>query len=457
MKILVADDSKTNLKLISAALKQLGHEVIAVDNGEQAIHSYQTNAPDLVILDVVMEGMNGFECAKRIRQMNVDAWIPIIFLSGSVDDDSIAKGIDAGGDDYLTKPFSEIKIAAKIKAMQRIASMRQELINATQQLSRISSVDTLTGCYNRLQYNKIIKEKIAESKRQDHSFALLYLDLDKFKSINDNLGHPVGDQLLIQVTNRLKACLRVNDFLARMGGDEFAIILSQIKNDDTVRLVSQKIIDALAAPYELDDHVVHCSSSIGIVLYPKDGTDAESLAKNADVAMYHAKSIGRNAYQFYRNLAQQDQVIEQENKINLLNCQVNNTFICIPLQYIKKNLLLPKLEYLPNSRHDVVGLMNVAGESIAVVDLGARLKLERSRRYDLATPILLCQEHGHQVGFIVDKILGLYTIEPREIQQQDYNKAANSLFLASIVFDSKLSMLVNMHYLLTDVEYLEAS
>src|SRR5215204_5936753 len=110
MQILVADDSKTNLKLITSSLQQLGHDVVPATSGQQAIESFKLSRPDLIILDVVMEGMNGFECAKQIRAINPEDWIPIIFLSGSVDDESISKGIDAGGDDYLTKPFSEIRL-----------------------------------------------------------------------------------------------------------------------------------------------------------------------------------------------------------------------------------------------------------------------------------------------------------------------------------------------------------
>src|SRR5437763_150875 len=126
MRILVADDSKTNLAILINSLNNLGHEVVSANNGEEAIHLFKKQRPDLVILDVVMEGMDGFECAKRIRELDTDDWIPIIFLSGAVDDENISKGINAGGDDYLTKPFSEITLAAKIKATQRISDMRQK-------------------------------------------------------------------------------------------------------------------------------------------------------------------------------------------------------------------------------------------------------------------------------------------------------------------------------------------
>src|SRR3990167_4133982 len=156
MKILVADDSKAALSLITDSLTQLGHTVLPANSGQEAIDIFLSNRPDLIILDVVMDDVNGFETAKRIRSIDTNEWIPIIFLSASVDDASLAKGIDAGGDDYLTKPFSDVTLAAKIKAMQRIADMRQKLFETSQKLFLLSSTDPLTGIYNRLQFERSI-------------------------------------------------------------------------------------------------------------------------------------------------------------------------------------------------------------------------------------------------------------------------------------------------------------
>jgi diguanylate cyclase (GGDEF)-like protein len=299
VKILVADDSKTNLAILSATLSKLGHDVIAVSSGQQAIKSFEQNRPDLVILDVMMEGMDGFECARHIRVNDTDDWIPIIFLSASVDDASIAKGIDAGGDDYLTKPYSEVTLAAKIKAMQRISDMRQTLFETTQKLYLLSSTDTLTGIYNRLQFDRSIKEILAAADRHQHEVALFFIDLDNFKNVNDTFGHHIGDILLVEVAQRLKSCLRANDFLARLSGDEFAVILGEIKNKNDPSYIAQKIINALSKDYQLEGHHIRISASLGIARYPDNAKTAEELILNSDVAMYHAKSTGRNNYQYY--------------------------------------------------------------------------------------------------------------------------------------------------------------
>lgn len=465
MKILVADDSTTNLNLITASLQKLGHEVMAANNGEHAIELFKRVHPDLIILDVVMEGLSGFECAKKIRAIDEGDWIPIIFLSGSVDDESIAKGIDAGGDDYLTKPFSEITLAAKIKAMQRISNMRQDLYQATQKLAALSTTDSLTGVYNRLQFNKTIREKIGDAQREQTVFALLFLDLDKFKSINDTLGHHAGDLLLIEVSKRLQSCLRVNDFLSRIGGDEFALLISNVKHKDDVSTVAQKMVDALSKPFKIEKHDVQTSSSIGIALFPEDGVEQKTLAKNADMAMYQAKLAGRNNYQFYSKtgskkksaaLTENKQTISPvtsievstNKKIGLLNCFVNESHICIDLQFVKQSLPLTELQIMPNSPSYFVGLMNLAGKSIPIIDLGARLNLIRQEPYNLSTPVVLCSDNSHQVGFIVDKILGLYDVETKNLQKEVYTSEADSFFLATIKLENELSLLVNMELLL---------
>ncbi|MES2217156.1 MAG: diguanylate cyclase [Pseudomonadota bacterium] len=299
MKILVADDSKTNRALITDSLNKLGHDVLPAKSGEEAIEIFKGNRPDLILLDVVMGGMDGFECAKRIREIDSTDWIPIIFISTSVDDESISRGINAGGDDYLAKPFSNITLAAKIKAMQRISDMRQKLFEYTQVLQTLSRTDSLTGLNNRFQFDIIIQEKINHANHHGSMFAVLFLDLDHFKEINDNFGHQAGDLLIKNVALRLKSCLRLSDFIARMGGDEFAIILSEIEDVEIVNHVAHKIIAELTTPYNLLGNQVTVSSSIGSCIYPTDGTKAEELMRNADTSMYYAKEMGRNNYKAF--------------------------------------------------------------------------------------------------------------------------------------------------------------
>lgn len=326
MKILVADDSKTTRSQLTSSLNKLGHEVIEATNGQEAIELFKQNKPDLIILDVIMEGIDGFECARIIRSIDVNDWIPIIFLSGAVDDENIARGINAGGDDYLTKPYSEITLFAKIKAMQRIADMRTSLCEMTNKFSLLSSTDALTGLYNRLQFDRAILEKIAYSNRYHSSFALLFLDLDKFKAINDSLGHYMGDLLLVEVAKRLKACMRMDDFIARLGGDEFSIILNEAKNKKDINEIAEKIIHTIEQPYSIAGNNILISCSIGVACYPDKENDESNLIRHADIAMYHAKVSGRNNYQYFTMELGREHDKEDEIKNALKRALSNNEF-----------------------------------------------------------------------------------------------------------------------------------
>lgn len=299
MKILVVDDSKLSRTITMNALVNLGHEVISASSGEEAIEIFRHENVDLIILDVVMEGMSGFQCATELRSLNSKEWIPIIFLSSQIDDESISKGIDAGGDDYLSKPFSKITLSAKIKSMERIADMRHKLIKTTHELEILSVTDALTGLNNRLQFDKTLKIAIAQAQRHRHKTALMFIDIDHFKDVNDTFGHTIGDLLLKEVSKRLLSCMRVNDFIARIGGDEFAIILYEIENQQVAEDVATKILDVFSTTFKLDKHVLSITPSIGISIYPKDGDDPKILMKKADMAMYKSKESGRNQYYLF--------------------------------------------------------------------------------------------------------------------------------------------------------------
>ena len=299
MKILIADDSRTSLAILAATLKEYGHEILAASSARDAIELFKKDRPDLVILDVVMSEMDGFECARQIRLIDSNDWIPIIFLSASIDDEHISKGIDAGGDDYLTKPFSDITLLAKIKAMQRIANMRSELYELTKKLKILAETDPLTHTYNRLQFERILKDKMIESDQSKKPFSLLFIDLDKFKLINDTLGHHMGDLLLKECVRRIKSCLRANDFLARIGGDEFAIIIDDAQDEKHIENISKSIIKALSEDFNLENIKATVGVSIGIAIYPSSSSDEDNLLHHADAAMYHAKRSGGNRYHYY--------------------------------------------------------------------------------------------------------------------------------------------------------------
>ncbi len=174
-----------------------------------------------------------------------------------------------------------------------------ELVESRSQLLHLAQHDALTDLPNRLLYLDRLRHALERARREQQRLAVLFLDLDRFKHINDSLGHALGDRLLVEVALRLRSTVRSEDTVARMGGDEFILLMENLRQDEDAALLAQKLLQVMSAPFHLEGHEFYITSSIGISLYPRDGTDAETLVRNADAAMYRAKAQGRNAYAFY--------------------------------------------------------------------------------------------------------------------------------------------------------------
>lgn len=192
--------------------------------------------------------------------------------------------------------LEELDLISKASRLAAIAIEQRQL---TDKLAYQAHHDALTGLPNRTLFDERLNRAIAQARRQGWMLAVMFIDLDRFKQINDTLGHTVGDALLQQVARRLEGCIRKTDTLARMGGDEFTLLLTEIRDPQYVNVIAQKLLDALQAPFHLDNHELFVTASIGISLYPKDGLDAATLERNADSAMYKAKSLGKNNFQIF--------------------------------------------------------------------------------------------------------------------------------------------------------------
>lgn len=232
MKILVVDDSLSERMFLMARLDRLGHEVIGAADGLEALALFRTHAPDLVLLDVIMPVMEGLETARRIRAMNTD-WVPIIFLSQMTGDHDIAAGIDAGGDDYLTKPVTEIVLTAKMRAMERIAAMRarqielaRSLARSNEKLQRLAELDGLTGLPNRRRLEDELAREWEACARFRQPLGLILVGMDALKTINEQQGHLAGDDCLKQVAAWLESLVKTPpDLLAHYGSGKFCIVL----------------------------------------------------------------------------------------------------------------------------------------------------------------------------------------------------------------------------------------
>ena len=298
--VMVVDDSRSQRLVIQQYLDPLKCQVVLCASGPEALSAIEDTAPDVIILDVEMAGLSGFETCRALRGYLHNDWVPIIYLTGRSSPDDMVEGLEAGGDAYITKPVNEAVLRAMVKAMLRISSIQQELIEANKKLDEIAHFDVLTQVMNRRGYEDIYDRLWHDHKRRKQSLCVLLLDIDHFKTYNDHYGHIAGDQCLRQVATTIKSTLkRPIDVIARYGGEEFVIILPDTDLDGA-QTVAQRIVDAMnqaAIPHEKSSCADHVTVSIGVAQSPdfaKHDIQPSELVQQADEALYQSKEAGRN-------------------------------------------------------------------------------------------------------------------------------------------------------------------
>ena len=305
MKVLVVDSSETSLQSLLANLKKRGHDVVASKDPCQCVELFQIEKPDLLILEIMMEPIDGYQCAQSVREINKKAedWVPIIFVSPLLDEASISKGIAAGGDLYLSEPINEKMLQAEINAIEKITAIRtcsalttQKLRQANQRLNLLTLTDGLTGVLNRRAFDSNFNREWKRASRLGEQYSLislLMIDIDHFKKYNDTFGHQQGDICLQKIANVLQNLLpRENDELFRYGGEEFIVLLPMA---DEVNAI--KIAERLRYGVEALD--ISTTISIGVTtLAVKHWSNKEKFLQAADQALYIAKSTGRNQVVF---------------------------------------------------------------------------------------------------------------------------------------------------------------
>ena len=316
--ILIVDDVLENIRLLSTILDSNGYQTRKATSGAMALKAVEATLPSLILLDVRMPEMSGYEVCQHLKSNPKTTHIPVIFLSASDDVADKIKGFRVGGADYITKPFHVEEVLARVQNQlaiitaqqtihhlnaqleERVKERTQQLEIANSQLSEMAFCDLLTQLPNRALLMERLQEAMSQQQANpENQFAILYLDCDRFKIVNDSLGHQAGDELLVAIARRLKSILRQEDLLARMGGDEFVVLLSNLAEPHTATQVAARILNSFGLPICLRERDVFVSFSIGIVLGHSTDHSPEDLLRDADTAMYQAKALGKDQYQIF--------------------------------------------------------------------------------------------------------------------------------------------------------------
>ncbi|MCG2578177.1 EAL domain-containing protein [Dechloromonas sp. XY25] len=283
--VLVADDDRSTRSALRHALYRSGFRVAEAGDGSEVLDWLEYNTADAILMDALMPVMDGFDACAALKRHPRWKDIPILMITALEDRQSIERAFEAGASDFIPKP---IHLSVVNQRVRRII----EATRAERHVRHLAYNDTLTGLPNRLLFMDYLTRAIEDAAANNSMLGILFLDLDRFKFINDTLGHEVGDKLLATMAQRLKGCVRTDDCVARLGGDEFTVLLDALPNSGVAASVAQNICRTVSAPLVIDGQEIVVTASVGIALYPQDGPDINRLLRHADTAMYRAKSSG---------------------------------------------------------------------------------------------------------------------------------------------------------------------
>ncbi|MEN8130949.1 MAG: EAL domain-containing protein, partial [Pseudomonadota bacterium] len=368
-RVMIVDDDRAMRLALREVLEEDGYQIETASNGVEAITLCKREMPDLVLMDAVMPKMDGFTACKTIRATPEGKHTPILIVTALDDDQSIENAFSAGAIDYIPKPVHFSVLRRRIGRL--LTASRTE-----KHVRHLAYNDPLTGLPNRAMFMDRLSKLLSMSRYDEELVAILFLDLDSFKMVNDTLGHDVGDRLLKATAERIVRCVRSVDLVARLGGDEFTVILDGIGSLKVVETVADKICRSLSEPFRFLDREIYVSTSIGISVWPEDGRDIGTLIKHADTAMFRAKEQG-GEYQFYEPHME----VDVQKRLELNNAlrralERDEIFLHYQPKMDLKTGSIVGMEALARWKHPHLGLVPpsdfipLAEQSNLIVDLG---------------------------------------------------------------------------------------
>ena len=296
IRILLVEDDPKDVKLMRAYLPEPEYRLVVASRGDEALTLAEQRPIDLIILDVMLPDMNGFEICKRLKTHEITRRVPVIFTTSLGDVENRIQGIEVEGDGYLVKPVERRELWMKIQVLVRKKRQWDDMQSIYESTVRSAIGDVLTGLYNYAYFKHFLDFEVKRSLRQNNKVALMMIDIDNFKNYNDLFGHLAGDLVLREMGRIIKSCIREIDLAARYGGEEFAVVLPFNEDEKVTTVIAERIQTAVASvklPLGMDS-MPQVTVSIGIAFCPFDTPNADDLVEKADMMLYHAKKTGKN-------------------------------------------------------------------------------------------------------------------------------------------------------------------
>ncbi len=468
-KILIVDDIPDNLRLLATTLTEQGYIVRCAKSGSIALMGARNDLPDLILLDINMPELNGYQVCEQLKMDRTTSSIPIIFLSAQDGIQDKVRAFTTGGVDFIGKPFQVEEVLARVRNQLALRAanteirilneelelrvqertsqletanriLKQEILQRHQLEKRLRHEalhDSLTGLPNRNLFMRQVERCLDNViDNPEEQFAILFIDLDRFKIINDSLGHLAGDELLIACATRLQECITEQNTLARLGGDEFTVLLEQVKDVRDAVIVAEKILQQFATSFDLGDRRLTITVSIGIVIGDCEYRQETDLLRNADTAMYRAKEQGKARYEIFTQQMYLDVMRRLELEHQLREAIANHELVLHyqPI-FSLDSLELTGFEALVRWQHPEGGMISpgefipLAEETGLIISLGEWVMSEACRqlktwqdRVPQAQPLLMsinvAGEQLHAPNFLstVDRIIAETRINPQHLK-----------------------------------------
>jgi len=442
--VVLADDDPSIRLMVRHVLESEDFDIVEASDGLEAIKAVEKHHPALILLDAVMPGIDGFTTCQQIKEKG-HTDIPVMMITGLDDDASVERAYEVGAIDFITKPIKWAVLKHRVKSV--VAK-----VIAERKVQLLAYRDTLTNLPNRLLFADRLEQSVIRAERSRTSMALMLVDIDDFKLVNDSFGHEAGDKLIKAVGQLISRSLRRADTIARLGGDEFAVIIEGIEGPEDAISIADNLTTILEHNVRLDDQETYTSASIGIAVYPDDGKDARTLLKNADTAMFRAKENGRHCFQFYKPEMSVSAMERLELENSLKMAFENDEFIIHyqPVIDIHKNEIVG-VEALLRWQHPDKGMIHPSDFVSIIEDCGLIVALGEWLIFSACKQIRVWQEAG-----LKDQHVSI-NLAPRQFKEQDLVALFTQAIAENDIEASALSVEITERTLIDNIGEVEAT